>query len=188
MEDSFPKDPEDLYFRCKSLLILNELCLTKQNVTEILTVENEEFFFSLCWCTRWSISADWKQTSHYAVRFPDMISDNKLQTFNWISSFILLYNSECRIKDEDTTVGFCRFWLRFTILILKCLFSTDFRIEFKTCNKTNTTLPENVSEWELKLERGRWPEPTYIPSPIALCFNKRTMMRHYNNDINNSVY
>jgi len=36
-----------------------------------------------CWNTRRSISADWSQpTSHYAVGFPDMISDNKLQTFN----------------------------------------------------------------------------------------------------------
>jgi len=79
-----------------------------------------------CWYTRRSISADWSQpTSHCAVGFPDMISDNKLQTFSWISSFILLYNSECRIKDEDTIVGFCLLWLRFAIQILisKCLFS-----------------------------------------------------------------
>jgi len=35
------------------------------------------------WNTRRSISADWSQpTSHYAVGFPDMISDNKLQTFS----------------------------------------------------------------------------------------------------------
>jgi len=72
-------------------------------------------------------------------------------------TFILLYNSECRIKNEDTIVGFCLFWLRFAIQILisKCLFSTDFRIEFEICDKNYTALPENVSDCELKLERER---------------------------------
>jgi len=27
-----------------------------------------------------------------------------------------------------------------------------------------------------------------VPSPVALCLNKRIVMRQYNNDINNSVY
>jgi len=64
-----------------------------------------------------------------------MISDNKLD-FQLNFTFYLLDNSECRIKDEDTIV--CLFQLRFAIqvIISKCLFSTDFRIESKTCDKT----------------------------------------------------
>jgi len=160
-----------------------------------LFTENKKIWLiqNFCWCIRRSISADWSEpTSHYAVGFADTISDNKLQTFSWISLFILLYNSECRIKDEDTIVGFCLFLLRFAIQILisKCLFSTYFSIEFKTCDKTILHCLENVSECELKLERERWPEPTVViyhrQSPFV--FNKRTVMRHYNNDINNSVY
>jgi len=121
-----------------------------------------------------------------------MISDNKLQTFSWISPFILLYNSECRVKDEDTIVGFCLFSLRFAIQILisKCLFSMDFRIELR---QNYIVLPWVNASWSLKESDDLTVLIYHRQSPFVLtkeprCSDLQPTYDDYNNDINNSVY
>jgi len=61
---------------------------------------------------------------------------------------------------------------------------TDFRIECKTGD--NTLLHCLKRELMLEKEDDARTDRPYIPSPLALCVNKRAVMRHHNNEINNS--
>jgi len=80
-------------------------------------------------------------------------------TFGWTSPFIYfpIRNAVSKTKTQSLASACLRFAIQ--IIISKCLFSTDFRIESKTCDKTTLHF---VSECELKLERERWPEPTVL--------------------------
>jgi len=72
---------------------------------------------------------------------------------------------------------------------MECLSSTGSNIEPKL-RMNYTSLTENVSECELKLERQLIKSYLldYYKTLIALCQNKEIAIRHHNNDIDDPVY
>jgi len=94
------------------------------------------------------------QLLYYAVEFLDMISDKKIHPFGCTSSFIyFIIRIDVLKTNTQSSASAVSIKIRDTNNYIECPFSTGSRIE--NLRQNCTTLTENVSECEWKLERER---------------------------------